>query len=371
MTVLYFFLGTEAELIKMFPVIMEAKRRSFSCRIIASGQNDIVNSIIFKKSDCGPVDFVLSSEKDIKKSAAGLLTWWIRTYHTAVHKIKNAFPEDDFSKGIMIVHGDTVSTFMGAMIGKRLGMKVCHVEAGLRSFNLLSPFPEEIDRLLTSGTAGIHFAPGEEPFNNLKRAKGIVINTKQNTLLDSLRYSQTLPIENETIRNITGMKYFVFVMHRQENLIKKSFVKEVVTQIIKISAKYKCVLLLHKITENTFNNFGLMNAVKNDPNIILFSRVDYFDFMKLLQNALFAITDGGSNQEELYYMKKPCLVLRTATERKEGLGINARLFNGDPSDITNFVDEYEKGVFDLKGDIADFSPSKLIIDSLMEITCKQ
>lgn len=361
---LYFFLGTEAEFIKMFPVIIEAKKRGLNYKLIASGQNDVANSKILKTIDCGEVDLELSFEKDIKKSASGLLIWWIKTYESAVSQIKNAFPNVDFTNGDMIVHGDTVSTYMGAKIGKKLGMRVCHIEAGLRSHHLFSPFPEEIDRLLTSRLARLHFAPGNQATENLNKVNGKVINTIQNTLIDSLRYSETIPLKNETISSLFNDEYFVFVMHRQENLAKKDFVFGMVDEIKKAAQKRKCVILLHAITKNTFMKFNLLKDLEKNQNIIMFPRVDYFDFMKLLKHSAFVLTDGGSNQEELYYMRKPCLILRNATERNEGIGINARLFNGSCADVETFIGEFEKGIYDSDGTY-EGNPSSIIIESLM------
>ncbi len=364
MTKLFFFIGTEAELIKVFPIIIEAQKRGLNYYIIASGQNDIVNSKILSTINCGKVDLELSLEKDIKKSATGLLTWWIKTYKSSIGLFYKVFPNVDFVNSKMIVHGDTVSTYMGALIGKKLGMTVCHVEAGLRSHNLLSTFPEEIDRLLTSRIARVHFAPGDEPCNNLKKARGRVVNTVQNTLIDSLNYSNAIPVGNEKIRTIISTDYFVFVMHRQENLVNKTFVADVVKEIINAAKNKKCIILLHKITENAFIKFGLMDELKKNENIEMLPRVDYFDFMKLLQNSAFVITDGGSNQEELYYMNKPCLILRKTTERSEGLGINARLFNGSASDIREFIKEAQgKTVISENASIA--YPSKRIVDILI------
>lgn len=360
---LFFFLGTEAELIKIFPVIIEAKKRGVSYKIIASGQNNIVESRIFQSIECGTVDLELSKEREIKKSAVGLLSWWIKTYRKAAKMIRATFPETDFENSKILVHGDTVSTYMGARIGKKLGMTVCHVEAGLRSHHLFNPFPEEIDRLLTSRIARMHFAPGEEAVQNLKKAKGVVVNTQQNTLLDSLKYSETVPVKSE-IKKYLDEDYFVFVMHRQENLASKSFVSEVVHEVVQAAQTKKCIIILHEITKNAFTSMGLMSALEANSNIIMFPRVDYFDFMKLLNHSAFVITDGGSNQEELYYMKKPCLIIRTSTERSEGLGINARLFNGNPTDIGTFVESLE--CINCSGGnlMPDIIPSKNIIDNL-------
>lgn len=361
---LFFFIGTEAELIKVFPVIIECKKRQLNCHIIASGQNDIRNSAIISNTECEEVELELSKESEIHKSTRGLLIWWIKTYYEAVEKIRDKYTAVDFSNSDMIIHGDTVSTYMGARIGRKLGMTVCHVEAGLRSHHIFSPFPEEIDRMLTCRIARVHFAPGDNAYNNLRDAKGKVINTRNNTLIDSLEYSKNIPIASKDVEEIVEEDYFVFVMHRQENLVNKAFVSNIVKEIVCAAKKMKCIIVLHKITENTIIKCGLMNELQKNKNIRMIPRVDYFDFMKLLQNSKFVITDGGSNQEELYYMQKPCLILRTATERNEGLGMNARLFNGKASDITTFLAEYRSGEF--RGDkVINNHPTNIIVDALM------
>lgn len=357
---IFFFIGTEAELIKLFPIIIECRVRKLPYHIIASGQNDISKSRIITETECGRADLELSKESEIKKNAVGLLSWWFKTYGSAIGKIKNCFPTAEFNQSLMIVHGDTVSTYMGACVGKRLGMKVCHVEAGLRSHHMFNPFPEEIDRMLTSRIAQVHFAPGKMATENLSKVKGEVIDTKQNTLLDSLRYSEKMPLKME-LENILQDEYFVFVMHRQENLANRGFVKDVLYEIKQVANNKKCVIILHEITKNALINFELMDSLESNENIVMLPRVDYFDFMKLLKCAQFVITDGGSNQEELYYMGKPTLIMRKTTERNEGIDINAKLFGGDVKEIGRFAKEYMK----MKTDNSEEdSPSKIIVDKL-------
>ncbi|MBQ6587224.1 MAG: UDP-N-acetylglucosamine 2-epimerase [Butyrivibrio sp.] len=361
MSEIFFFIGTEAELIKVFPVMLELKRRGRKYHIIASGQNDITKSVIFQKTDCGNVDLKLSDEKDIKKSAAGLLSWWIKTYRSAASIIRKEFPEAVNSNSYMIVHGDTVSTYMGARIGRSLGMTVCHVEAGLRSHNIFNPFPEEIDRKLTSSIARLHFAPGEQALSNLQAVKGKAVSTGQNTLLDSLKVSEQIAACEEISHILSEEKpYFVFVMHRQENVANEKLFRAAVMNALQISSEYKCVFILHSITRNALERLGLMDKVENSPNVILLSRVDYFSFMKLLKGSEFVITDGGSNQEELFYMGKPTLIMRKTTERNEGLGENAKLYS-DVDEIISFAHEYRNYIrhTDLSG-----TPSSVIADCL-------
>lgn len=339
---IFFFIGTEAEFIKLFPVIIECQRMQGICHIISSGQNDLKKSRIIDCIKLNGKFIELSKEDFIKKNAVGLFTWFVQTRLKAVRQIYDAFPEEDFTNVPFVVHGDTVSTFMGACIGKKLGALVCHVEAGLRSHHLFNPFPEEIDRLLTSRLARVHFAPGQEAENNLAKVKGEIINTEYNTILDSLNYSKSIPTEMKEISSITLQDYFVFVMHRQENLANREFVRNVLEEVKALAQNKKCVLILHKITENALEELGQLQELKKNDSFVLLPRVDYFDFMKLLQSAQFVITDGGSNQEELCYMGKPCLIMRKTTERTEGLGENAILYDGNIRSIQKFALDYER-----------------------------
>ena len=363
---LFFFIGTEAEFIKVFPILVKAKEKGILCHIIASGQNDLTGSRIMEFIQLNGRFVELSKESSIKKSKTGLFRWFIKTKNIAKKQILKSFSKEELKGQDLIVHGDTISTFMGAWLGKQLSMRVCHVEAGLRSHNLLNPFPEEIDRLLTSRLARVHFAPGKEPSQNLmkSRVSGIVVNTGFNTILDSLRISKMMPIATEGLQDIIKDDYFVFVMHRQENMIQTDFFDSVLNRVIELSKERKCVLILHKITENKLAEMNRLKELEANKNFILLPRVDYFDFMKLLDGAKFVITDGGSNQEELHYMGKPCLIMRKTTERKEGIGQNAKLYGGNVDAVTDFAREYEN--MKILPVEEKYSPSKVILRFLIK-----
>lgn len=358
----FFFIGTEAELIKIFPVIMECQKKGDICNIIASGQNDLKRNRILEYIHLNGKYVELSKEENIIKSAAGLFIWFGQTWVCAKRIIEKYFNRSELSGANMIVHGDTVSTYMGAMIGKALHMRVCHVEAGLRSHHLLNPFPEEIDRVLTSRIARVHFAPGHEAVENLKRARGRVVNTQYNTILDSLCISRQMDVVTKHLKGVISQDYFVFVMHRQENLMNRDFVNEVMRQVEQLVRYRKCVMILHKITENVLADMGWLQKLEKASGFVLLPRVDYFDFMKLLEGAKFVVTDGGSNQEELYYMGKPCLIMRKTTERQEGIGRNARLFGGGIKEIRQFARDYVS--YQCAAITGNCSPSSIIAKEL-------
>ena len=359
----YFFIGTEAEFIKIFPVIVECRNKDMICNIIASGQNDIKKSRIWEILDDNVGYFELSKESDIKKNAKGLLAWFIKTYKKAPKLIGERF--GILNGKLLVVHGDTVSTLMGAWVGYKLGMKVCHVEAGLRSHNIFNPFPEEIDRMLTSSKATMHFAPGDEPTSNLKKAKGMIVNTRYNTIIDSLSMSEDIELKNKDIYALHDIDYFVFVMHRQENLMNKTFFKECIRKVQKLAEKRHCVMILHEPTRVALEELNILEELQKDTDFTLLPRVDYFDFMKLLEGAKYVITDGGSNQEELSYMGKPTLIMRKTTERLDGIGKNARLYNGDTDNILKMDEAYKEMMRERV--IPNTSPSKIIADELCKV----
>lgn len=359
-----FFIGTEAELIKLFPLILLTEKRNTPYCIIASGQNNILKSRVLAAANGGKVAVELSKETDIHKSTMGLFLWFLSTAISAKKSIMKALPDVSFKGSIMVVHGDTVSTLMGAWLGKRLHMKVAHIEAGLRSHNYFNPFPEEIDRVLTSKFSDISFAPGKDACENLKRVRTEIVDTCFNTVIDSLAFSESNPCEDESIKALLKKDYFVFVMHRQENLANSKIVSKAVNCVREVAQKRHCVFILHKLTEVVLEKLGLLEDLQNDSNITLLPRKEYFDFMKLLANSQFVITDGGSNQEELCYMGKPCLILRSCTERSDGIGENAVLYSGEMSDIKTFADNYNKYARDAVK--INRSPSDIILNELLK-----
>lgn len=353
----YFFIGTEAELIKLLPILVEFEKEKIRYTIIASGQNNILQSELLKLLKNQRIEYILSKDK-IRQTAPGLLFWFFRTLPSAIFKLRKTFRNINRDKTVFVIHGDTISTVMGALIAKYFGIKIAHIEAGLRSFNYFHPFPEEIDRVIASRFASIHFCPNQWAVNNLKNKKGVKINTFQNTLFDSLKLVVKDKTPSKILKEINGEKFFIFIMHRQENLFNDQLVKILINELIQNSKKIKCVFVLHKSSKLVLEKKGLMNNLRKNSNILLTDRLSYIEFMKVLHKSEYIITDGGSNQEETYYMGKPCLILRKHTERIEGLGENVILSKNNINTIRDFTKNYKK--FLRKPVIAKEKPSAII-----------
>ena len=358
----YFFIGTEAELIKLLPVLLEMKKRKVVYKIIATGQNNILKShlltILKKKPE------IILYNKHIDQTPLGLFLWFIKTFIKAIFQLRKEFKNVKRNKVVILVHGDTVTTVLGTALAKLFRFKLAHIESGLRSFNFFHPFPEEIDRIIPSFFADFHFCPNSWAVNNLKGRGGIKINTFQNTLIDSLQIVNKLGIKSPLMRKLKKEKYAIFVIHRQENLYNKKLLKILISELVSISKTIKGVFILHELTEYNLKQADLLGMLKRSLNIILTPRLEYAEFMKVLENAEFIVTDGGSNQEESYYFGKPCLILREHTERIEGLGENVILSKNDLKRIKYFINNYKKYVKSII--IPKVSPSKIIVDYLID-----
>ncbi len=326
-------LGTKAQLIKMAPIMKRLRDRGIAYNYISTGQHrDTVEEIHQNFGIKGP-DMVLYDGKDITK-VPQMLVWAARILWQVLLKRGEIFGHD--RQGIVLVHGDTFSTLLGALMGKILGLKVGHVESGLRSFNLWQPFPEEITRLLTFVLSDVYFCPGSWALENLQRFRGEKVNTQQNTMVDAMREAlktKRAPSQTDTAPEA----YCIATIHRYENIFQHDSLQRIVDTIELIAKSHRVRFILHKPTQQNLIKFGMLERLRENPHIELLPRLGYFAFMNLLQDAQFVISDGGSNQEECSYLGIPVLLLRDVTERKEGLGENIVISHYNKAIITDFI----------------------------------
>lgn len=357
---LYFFIGTEAELMKMFRVIQEAQKRGYDCRIISNGQNDIRNSYYLKLVG-GKIDIDLTKYMASTKTAFSYLQWFIKTERLGIKIMKHEKQVN--SEMIMIVHGDTLSTLMGARIAHKCGIEYMHVESGLRSYNWFSPFPEEIDRYFSSKHSVINFCQKAEAAEYAAKAfKGEAVNTVYNTGIEIL-YNALDTIQNENRKRPIDEKYFLTAIHRQENLMNSRFMKNTFDKIFEMSQQMKCVFIYHEQTKNALEKFNLWDIFEKNANIIKIPRQDYVSFINYVINSEFVMADGCGNQQEFYYLGQPYLIMRTEVEEdSEGLNWNAFCFRGDYSKISDFAARYQD--YKKPQVIPDKLPSNIIMDSI-------
>lgn len=230
---------------------------------------------------------------------------------------------------LVCVVGDVNSTFSAAFTAYKLGIKVAHIESGLRSFD--RTMPEEINRLLTDEITDYFFVTEQSGLDNLKNEGKKEAQTFMvgNTMIDTL-YAFQKEIDASQVLKELGLlpkEYCLVTMHRpatvdvHSELLKMIEIFEYITKTIKI------VFPIHPRTKNNLAKFSLLERIEQNQNIILAPPLGYLEFQKLVKNATFCLTDSGGIQEESTYLQVPCITLRPNTERPSTieLGTNTLL----------------------------------------------
>ncbi|MGM0504858.1 MAG: UDP-N-acetylglucosamine 2-epimerase [Bacteroidota bacterium] len=311
-------LGTRAQMIKMAPVLQTLDKYGLKYWFLHTGQHDDTFDDLRKEFNIRKPDTVASGANET--NTLGKLLKWIGSATTETLLTKRRLLP--VRKGVVLVHGDTLSTIWGSILGRFTRNKVVHIEAGLRSKRLLHPFPEEIVRRLTGLLATHHACPGKEAVNNLGGYSEYIRNTQGNTLVDSVSYALQSGYHSEQMPNT---QYAIASIHRAETLYNNNRLHRAI-QIIESLAEDRLILVVgHPSLLARLKNSGLISRLEGHHRIEIIPRMPYTPFINLLANANLLATDGGSNQEESSYLGIPTLILREATERPEGLGSNATL----------------------------------------------
>lgn len=324
--------GTKAQLIKMAPVMVALRNLGLPYNYISTGQHRETMDDILQNFDLPRARVKIYDGPDVV-SIGQMIRWTVFVLWKSLTRRKEIFLDDN--RGIVLVHGDTFSTLLGAFMGKLAGLEVGHVESGLRSFKLWQPFPEEITRLLTFRLTDHYFCPNQWAVDNLRSHHGKKISTGGNTLYDSLH--KALAKDKPAALLLPLLPFGVVTLHRFENFKDRASALRIVENVERLAAHRPLLFVLHKTTEFNLRRFGLFERIATCPSIELRPRYDYFSFIKILQAAEFVVSDGGSNQEECYYMGKPVLLFRNVSERKEGVGENVVVSEFNTKKIDAFI----------------------------------
>ena len=224
---------------------------------------------------------------------------------------------------IVLVHGDTSTTFSAALAAFYQKIPVGHVEAGLRTYDMYSPFPEEVNRVLTGHMASIHFAPTERNRSNLMK-EGIPedrIVITGNTVVDALLEVAGKPyeFEDETLKNIDfeNKRVIAVTCHRRENL--GEYMVHIFSAIREIAEEFEDVEVVYPVHLNPKVRATANEILSGCENVHLIDPLSYQPFVNLMAKSYFIITDSGGMQEEAPSLGKPVLVVRRETERPEAL----------------------------------------------------
>ncbi|MDD3647953.1 MAG: UDP-N-acetylglucosamine 2-epimerase [Candidatus Dojkabacteria bacterium] len=340
--------------------MVECQKRGIKYNFVFLAQHKETMYEMMDKFGIQSPNYVLGDVgKDIT-SAASMFFWSIKVVIRGVLNLKKMFQGD--REGVVLVHGDAPPVLLGALLAKLYGLKVAHVEAGLRSFNYLHPFPEELTRVITwrLGLVNYYFCQNEIALKNVEKYRGKKYLTKYNTLFDSWELAKLA--DSKTKVDIPRTKYAIVTIHRFETISRRTQTEAMVKILEKVGKKMNLLFILHPPTKVALEKFELIDRLKKNKNIELRPRYNFFEFSKLVRSAEYLISDGGSNQEESFYIGKPCLLLRYTTERTEGIGKNVVISKFDMRIVEDFVNNYEKYKISPKKFVK--SPSEYIIDVL-------
>ncbi len=218
---------------------------------------------------------------------------------------------------LVIVVGDVNSTIAATLTAAKLGAKTAHVEAGLRSFD--RSMPEEINRIATDSICDYCFVTEKSGMKNLKKEG---FDKKRiffvgNTMIDSLIYALPKAYRSDIIDKLglASNEYILLTLHRPSAVDTPEKLEAMLKVLAEISEKRKIVFPIHPRTAKNIKEFGLSDIIESSENFIVIEPVGYIDFLALIVNCEFVMTDSGGIQEETSYLNIPCLTLRTSTER--------------------------------------------------------
>lgn len=287
--------------------------------------------------------------------------------------------EDTLEKSnpdIILVHGDTTTTFVGSLAAFYKKIKIGHVEAGLRTYNKYEPFPEEMNRKLTGAMADLHFAPTKLSKENLLKEN---INEDSifitgNTSVDCVKTTviKDYKFSCDTLNNIDykNKKIITMTAHRRENLGKP--LENICNAILKLVKDNEDIEIVYAVHFNPLVREVANRILGDNPRIHLIDPIDMTDMHNLINLSYMIMTDSGGLQEEVPSLKKPVLVLRNVTERPEGVTAGVLKLAGTEenniislaTELLNNQDIY-KSMVNAKNPFGDGIASKRIVDAIL------
>ena len=355
--------GTRPEAIKMAPLVLELKKHSELIEpiVTVTAQHrqmlDQVLEIFHIKPDY---------DLNIMKDRQTLTDITVRALEGLDDVMKKVKPD------LVLVHGDTTTTFVASLAAFYNQIAVGHVEAGLRTWNKYSPFPEEMNRQLTGVIADLHFAPTKKAHENLihenKKPDSIFITG--NTAIDALKTTVTENYKHDILAKIGNDRMILLTAHRRENLGES--MRNMFRAIKRIVQEHEDVQVVYPVHLNPAVREVADEILGHDPRIHLIEPLDVFDFHNLAARAFLILTDSGGVQEEAPSLGVPVLVLRDTTERPEGIeagtlklaGTNEETIYRMARELLNNRNEYEK-MAKASNPYGDGQASKRIVQAIL------
>ncbi len=351
---IHVFIGTKAQYIKTAPLLRLMDEQEIPYRLIDSGQHAEIAGVMRSELNVREPDYSLGGKRDV--ATIGAAVAWSLALASKLWSGRRIRQEIFGGRGgICVVHGDTPSTLLSSLLAWRAGLRVAHLEAGLRSGSLWHPFPEEIIRIVVMRFADILFAPTQDARDNLAktRTRGVVVSLPGNTSIEAVSYAD--------VGDERGVGPAVVTMHRVENLKNPQRVSGWVEVVLRIAERGPVVFVMHEPTRLVLEKSDALDRLKA-AGVEITELIGHQEFVRMLAAAPLVVIDGGSIQEECGYLGVPTLLWREKTERLHGLGRNVVLSEFDPEVVDAFLANPEAVRQDPQ--LPDVQPSVEILDAL-------
>ncbi|WP_239706009.1 MULTISPECIES: UDP-N-acetylglucosamine 2-epimerase (non-hydrolyzing) [unclassified Mammaliicoccus] len=318
--------GTRPEAIKMAPLVSELKNDpELQPIVVVTAQHREMLDSVLETFDITP-DYDLN----IMKQGQTLSEVTSRVLGGLESVIQEAKPD------MILVHGDTTTTFAGSLAAFYNEVAIGHVEAGLRTWNKYSPFPEEMNRQMTGVLADLHFSPTDQSKHNLlqenKKDESIVVTG--NTAIDALSTTVSENYESEIINRHKDKRIVLLTAHRRENIGKP--MENIFKAVRRIVEEYEDVVVVYPMHKNPKVRDIAGQLLSDHNRIELIEPLEVIDFHNFAANSHLILTDSGGVQEEAPSLGKPVLVLRDTTERPEGVEAGTlKLVGVEEEDVYN------------------------------------
>ena len=323
-------IGTRPEAIKMAPVAHELRRRGVGVRLILSGQHEVLVKELLGPLKLVDFEFVNLAVMQDRQSLNGLTS---RLFMALNDEYRHGRPT------LTLVQGDTTTAFCAALAAFYEGIPVAHVEAGLRSGNHDDPFPEEMNRILISRIAKIHFPPTIEAATNLVQ-EGVTresIVVTGNTVIDSLHWIRNQKIGSDAFPASPSKCKVLVTMHRREN---QGLRMKDIAQVLVDLAEELDLNVVVPVHPNPAVQDVIRPVLLQSERMTVLEPLNYIDFVATLASADIVVTDSGGVQEEAPALGTATLVIRNTTERPEAISSGcARLIGTDPSSLRKHLTE--------------------------------
>lgn len=355
--------GTRPEAIKMAPLVLELQKHpdKIESIVTVTAQHREMLDQVLETFNITP-DYDLN----IMKNRQTLIDVTVNALQGLDQVMKEAKPD------IVLVHGDTSTTFVGSLAAFYNQIAIGHVEAGLRTGNKYSPYPEEMNRQLTGVMADLHFSPTENSRQNLvkenKDEHKIVVTG--NTAIDALKTTVRENYKHPVLDKIGQDRMILLTAHRRENLGQP--MRNMFSAIKRILTEHDDVQIVYPMHLNPAVREIANEILGDDPRIHLIEPLEVLDFHNFAAHSYMILTDSGGVQEEAPSLGKPVLVLRDTTERPEGIAAGTLKLAGTDEEVIYKLakqlledeDEYKK-MSQASNPYGDGFASRRIVDSLI------